>query len=174
MEYIVGCLNYSLLVVPVVQMKWLRYPGIAWSEMDLWMERVTMAQHILQLQIYPIRSDNKSKTSLKFITSDGIKYNIPSLSMFMQPLDTALWLTAIGFLVFVMLIIALVRKIGEGRSLANSLRWTVFWLYGAMVDQVLDVPRAKENLKTVIERILFLVLVLIFLVNNLYKAEFNV
>ena len=176
MNYIVGGLNNTLMApTDRFSMQNLRRPGIAWSEDDLWMERVAVTRDILQIQVYPMRSENKSRTSLRFITADGVEYRIPSLSMYTQPLDTALWLGSLGFFILAILMIALVGKVAEGTSPVVSAQWSMFWLYGAVVEQVQAVPRArKSTARNLVAQVLSVAFLLAFLMSNYYRAELNV
>ena len=148
-----------------------RHPAVAWSEDDLWMERISLTRAMLQIQIYPMRSENKSKRSLRFITTDGVEYRIPSVTMYTQPLDTALWLGTLGFFALAVITIAFVSKD------VKSVGWNILWLYGVLVDQVQAVPRGRiggRAARILLVQILFLWFLLAYVMSDHYRAVLNV
>ena len=151
----------------------LRSPAISWSDYDVWMERYTVTMAVLQIQIHPMRSKNRSRSNLKFITADGVKYKISSLSMYSRPLATCVWLTLAGFFAAVVILVVISSTKTQVGSRAKIVRWSGFWIDGAVVDHVPDVPRAHASIKRV-EQILFGALALVFLLNNHYKAALSV
>ena len=176
MNYIVGGLNSSLATpMDSIRMQNLRLPSVAWSEDDLWIERRAMTMDMLQIQVYPMRSENRSRRNLKFITADGVKYKIPSLAMYTQPLDTGLWLGSLGFFILAVKLIIIVGKRGEGTSVARSAQWAVLWIYGAVLDQPLPVPRTQNVVRTVfVAQVLSVTYLLAYVMTNHYKAVLNV
>ena len=172
MNYVVGGLNNSLMS-PKGGSMFMTSPTIAWSEDGVSMERYAATTAILQIQIYPMRSDNKSRSNLKFITTDGVEYRIPSLSMYSQPFATSLWVSSLGFVIMAVMLIFVSSAETKVASRVQIIRWSGFWMYGAAIDQVQDVPRVHAPIKRV-EQILFGALGLAFLLNNHYKAELNV
>ena len=174
MNYILGGVNSSLMSPESrPTMLNLRSTAISWSEDDVWMERYTVNMAILQIQSYPMRSENRSRSNLKFITADGVQYKIPSLSMYSRPLATAVWLTLAGFFAAVVILVLISSTKTQVGWRAKIVRWSWFWIYGAVVDQVQDVPRAHASIKRV-EQILFGALPLVSLLNNHYKAALSV
>ena len=176
MRFIVGGLN-SAAMTPQnpSQIQSLRSPCVAWSDDDLLMERMAMTRDILQIQVYPMRSENKSRTNLKFITADGVSYKVPSLAMYTQPLDIGLWLGSLSFFVLAVTLIALVSKQAKGTSLAKSARWGMFWVYGAVVEQLQPVPRAQSVVRRAFgAQVLSAAFLLAYVMTNHYKAALNV
>ena len=173
LNFIAGSLNNSLMAPRIVD--GMRSPVMTWSEDSVRMWKVSLANKMLQIQVYPMRSENRSGISLKFVTADGVDYKRPSLSMYTQPLDTDLWLGSLGFFALAVIMIATVSNVVEGASPAKSAGWSVFWLYGAVIDQIQDVPRGQTTTtRLLIARVLSITYLLAYVVTNHYKAALNV
>ena len=86
LNHLVEALNRSAVQVTMttVQSSELN-PTISWSEDDTDIE-IDALIHIFPLQIFPVFNSNKSKSILRFITSDGVYQTVPSLYMYIQPL----------------------------------------------------------------------------------------
>ena len=115
MNYMLGSLNRTALGSPLDSDVFFKLmPFIGWSEDDPDIEGDAI-YGITPLHIIPVNSPNKSKTSLRFITSDGIYQRNPSLFMYIQPLDQAIWLwTGISFILVIIVVVEEELYLGKG------------------------------------------------------------
>ena len=124
MDYMLGSLNRSALGIPLESAtSWRLTPFIGWSEDDAAIEEIALIR-ISPLHIFPVYSPNKTKTSLRFITSDGIYQRNPSLYMYIQPLDHTIWLwTGLTFILVIMVVVggSMTRE-GGGSSGCTALK----------------------------------------------------
>ena len=181
MSYMLRSLNQSVLGVPLGGPLAFRLaPVISWSEDNTRVEEAVQIR-LLPIQTFPVYNPNRTKYSLKFITSDGIYQKVPSLYMYIQPLHRTIWLSAGITFVFALAVIVTVSKSAGVRSRMTALKWSMCWIYGAMLEQVddpvLPTPPAETTAgkrKMDVKWVLISVLWLLCLLNNVYRAVLNV
>ena len=91
--------------------------------------------------------------------------------MYVQPLNTDLWLCFLGFFGFTLLAIAILSKE------VSSVGWGFLWLYGVIVDQIQDVPKRIQQSKTtrfLLIQVLPLWFLFAYVISNHYRAKLNV
>ena len=177
LNYLVGSLNNSVLRVP--QRRYImmhRTPEIAWSEDDDRLEDVAVMTGPFPIQIFPMVTQNMPKTKLRFVTADGVYQSVPSLALYTQPLDIATWLWAFALLMLIIILVVTVSKTNEGGAISCSLtlKWSTYWIYGALIEQVNDciLPPTTHTSgrKVSVKTLQLVVLFLAFMLNNLYRA----
>ena len=181
MNYMLGSLNRTALGSPIGGVLFKLTPFVGGSEDDASIEE-TVRTGIIPVRIFPVYSPNKSKASLRFITSDGIYHRNPSLYMYIQPLDHTIWLwTGLVFILVNMVVVdgSMTRE-GGGSSGWAALKWCVYWIYGANLEQV-DEPTLPpgatttppHEIKIHFKELLLSVIGLVCLLNNVYRAVLN-
>ena len=177
LNYITGSLNGSKMSTNHMGEFEFRIPTINWSEDDNSIEDLMLStEAVAPLQVYPMFSPNRSRTSLRFITAEGVQQEIPSVATYTQPFG--LWTWVIGILGFAA-IMALMTSVIKAKARSGPIKQmgaTLFWMYGTLMDQVNDFFLSTEHdrFKPIVTKLLFLALMLAYALNNLYRAELNV
>ena len=153
-------------------------PWVSWSD-DTNLAEKEALRFNFPLHFYPMLNPNNSKNSLKFITSDGVHFAIPSLHVYIQPLDLACWFGAAGLLLTLIMLMTLAVKVEEAGdwNLKANLTWNSFWAISALLDQI-ECPYSTKVGRSgwlFVPNALFCISVgLVFVLNNGYRAMLNV
>ena len=139
LRFSVSALNSSVLAATIGLYKDRKHrlPRIHWSKVDSHYEDVTTRHVVYPLRIFPFfQIANKSQTSLKLITADGVKTKKPAVDLYLTPFDLASW-TGTLVLLFVVTgtIIAVLTKQRGYESARRMLRRGLFWIYSALLEQ---------------------------------------
>ena len=178
-SYAFSDLNSTVLEAPLTGANRFRLPlpSVSRSRED----RVLLltAESMLQpLQGSPIPSARNQRLGLRFVTADGIQNIGLSTELYLRPFDKWVWIGVISVFIIAGTAIAVAATgFGSTRPL-DAFTWTVYWIYGAMLEQpdapVLQKDKANKTIERFVAQVLLVILLMACVLNNFYRAVLNV
>ena len=173
-----GSLNLTLQAMTVKHYRQTKFllPRIQWSYVDYHYDYEVLRGIVSPLHIIPFATVNQSRTSLKLITSDGVRPKTPAVDLYLSPFDLPSWFCTL-VLIFgaTSLVIAVLTRRRGHKSPLLMLKHGMFWISSALLEQPDDSNfSTSATTNGAPNGLLLLALLMCCIVNNVYRAYLNV